>query len=144
MTASQEKESHMGLRDRIKLSIDGLGMSLREAAANSGISYSTLQNWTGGHREPGPDGLFALSSRLGISADWLLTGEGPMYRHDRPADEAGSLSPREQAVLALFRELEDGRQREICSAAESRLTAVEQRLDALAAALDALSRSGEK
>lgn len=84
-----------------------------------------------------------------VCLDWLLTGEGPMRR-----DEAGATAlqeapggyaadPREQALLALWRELDEGAQREIQQAAQEkkRLSAIEDQLQELAAAVAALSRS---
>lgn len=108
----------------------------------AGINRQTLGNWRSRGKIPYTECVMA-AEKHGASLDWLLTGEGPMYRHDRPADEAGSLSPREQAILALFRELEETEQREICSAAEEkkRLRSLEQRIEELAATLESLTRS---
>jgi hypothetical protein len=53
------------------------------------------------------------------------------------------LDPREQAILALFRELSEADQREIQHAAQEkkRLSAIEDQLKELAAAVAALNRS---
>ncbi|MEZ1353622.1 transcriptional regulator, partial [Pseudomonas aeruginosa] len=85
---------------------------------------------------PNAEALGTISSRLGISVDWLLTGDGQMLR-GVPVGEthSGAENPREQALLALWRELDEGEQREIQLAAEEkkRLKILEQRLAELEA-----------
>lgn len=80
--------------------------------------------------------------------DWLLYGEGPMRRDGGEAGLQGGAAgaegdPREHAMLALWRELDEDAQREIQRAAQEkkRLSAIEDQLQELAAAVAALSRS---
>ncbi|MNX86239.1 hypothetical protein D3C86_1181130 [compost metagenome] len=79
-----------------------------------------------------------ISSRLGVSSDWLLMGEGTMFR-GVSADETGvsAENMQEKAMLELFRSLGEAGKREIQSAAEEkkRLMDVEQRLKDLTEAL---------
>lgn len=112
------------------------------------VNRSTLGSWVA--RDSVPYAICVdLAEARGISLDWLLTGEGPMHR-----DEAGATAlqeapggyaadPREQALLALWRELDEGAQREIQHAAQEkkRLSAIEDQLKELAAAVAALNRS---
>lgn len=126
----------MGISLRIRSAIEARSLSLKEAAKVCDVSYSSLQNWISGIREPRPEALIALGSHLGISIDWLLTGEGSMFRGDRI--EAGpSVNPDEEAILTLYRALGDSDKRELRHAAEEkrRLREMEQRLDDLTAAL---------
>lgn len=79
-----------------------------------------------------------IARQRGLSMDWLLYGEGQMLRgQSAPADSgsSGPANPREQALLALWRELDEDAQREIQSAAEEkkRLKTLEQRLQELEA-----------
>lgn len=79
----------------------------------------------------------------GLSMDWLLYGEGPMHRGEAGQTEQGAAAnPREQALLALWRELDEGAQREIQLAAEEkkRLKTLEQRLQELEAVVAAGKR----
>lgn len=78
----------------------------------------------------------------GVSLDWLLTGEGPMQRGDAPMPATAPETPREQAMLALWRELGEDDQREIQRVAEEkkRLTSLEQRLAELEAVVADVKR----
>ena len=109
---------------------------------------STVGNWRNRGTVPYTE-CVKVAGQHGISLDWLLTGEGPMRRDGIAqagnAEQAGGddVNPREQAVLALFRELSEADQREIQHAAQEkkRLSAIEDQLKELAAAVAALNRS---
>lgn len=136
----------MGIGQRIRLAIEAQGLSLRQASEKCQISYSSLQNWAGGHRDPRPDALVTLGSQLGISIDWLLTGEGAMLRGQEASEDRLATheprNPREAAILQLFRELDEASQLEIQRAAEEkkRLTNLEQRLAELEAVVANVKR----
>lgn len=57
---------------------------------------ATISDWVTGKKRPGFDMLVRLPAALNVSADWLLTGEGPIDR---------SMSP-EAAQLAVIRMLQ--------------------------------------
>lgn len=61
-----------------------MGLSQAELAARLGISASAMGMYEQGRREPSADTLIALSRELGVSTDFLLTGE--IYSH--PDEEA--------------------------------------------------------
>lgn len=128
----------MSIAARLRSVIDDRGMSIREASDVVGIPYRTLQNYLLGEREPNAKAMAAIRTHLGISLDWLLTGEGPMCRGG--ADETSNprtVNQQEEAILELFRSLGEAGKREIQSAAEEkkRLMDVEQRLKDLTEAL---------
>jgi transcriptional regulator with XRE-family HTH domain len=139
----------MSIEKRLRLAIDSMGLSIKDASDKSGIAYRTLQNYLLGEREPNAKSLCLLNTHLGISTDWLLTGEGPMRRDGSAmagaAEDSGRPGgdPREQAILALYRELSEADQREIQHAAQEkkRLSAIEAQLKELTAAVAALNRS---
>lgn len=132
----------MSTSERLRVALDALGLKITEAAERSGLPYRSWQNYLRGEREPGAEALHAISTRLHISVDWLLTGQGSMRLDIRTAGVSAE-TPREEAVLALFRELTEGEQREIQQAAEEkkRLREVERKLAEMSAALAAVNRA---
>ena len=106
------------------------------------IKRSTVGNWRA--RESVPYSV-CVSAALekGVSLDWLLTGEGQMFRNSAVHMVAEpDFSPRELALLLLFRELEEEDQREIQSAAaeKKRLKTLEQRLAELEAVVSDIKK----
>ena len=104
-----------------------------------GQKRSTVGNWRNRGSIPYTD-CVEVAEEKGISLDWLLTGAGPMRRDEEgQAAPASAESPREQALLALWRELDEDAQREIQLAAEEkkRLKTLEQRLQELEAVVAA-------
>lgn len=106
-----------------------------------GLKPQTLSGWKS--RDSIPYELCEqIAGKYEVSIDWLLTGEGPMYRSAQPAP-AAPLSSREEAVLAMFRSLDEDAQREIQQVAEEkkRLRDVEQQIKELRALLPESKRS---
>lgn len=109
-----------------------------------GVNRSTVGSWIS--RESVPYAICVdIAAERGISLDWLLTGEGPMQRGQSAQATAASsepANPREQAILELYRALDEDAQREIQSAAEEkkRLKALEQRLQELEAVVADIKR----
>ena len=122
----------MSIAARLRSVLDKKGLSIKEASDLVGIPYRTLQNYLLDEREPNAKALSAIRTHLGISVDWLLTGEGSMTGVPAQQVQAGAVpaSPQEEAILELFRSLGEAGRREIQIAAEEkkRLMDVEQRL----------------
>ncbi|MEX5628994.1 helix-turn-helix domain-containing protein [Pseudomonas marginalis] len=113
-----------------------------ELARKLDVNRQTLGSWRS--RQSIPYSLCVnVSEAEGVSLDWLLTGEGAMQRGTsaKPATSPPN-SPQEEAILALFRSLEETDRREIQSAAQEkkRIRDIEQRLEELTAALDDAKR----
>lgn len=128
----------MSIAARLRSVIDDRGMSIKEASEVVGIPYRTLQNYLLGEREPNAKAMAAIRTHLGISLDWLLTGEGSMCLSvSAESSETQTVNQQEEAILELFRSLGEAGKREIQSAAEEkkRLMDVEQRLKDLTEAL---------
>lgn len=69
---------------RLKAALDG--MSARKLALAIGIAPASVNDYLAGNRFPGADVAWAIACHLGVSADWLIGGKGPM----RPADGAAA------------------------------------------------------
>ena len=124
----------MSISSRLRLVVEQSGLSITDVAAKCEIPYSSLQNYLRGEREPRSDALVAICTHLNISADWLLTGQGSMYRNAEV--QASGLNRRQTAILELFEALDGDAQREIQTAVEEkkRLIDLERRVAALEAA----------
>ena len=108
----------MSISIRLKKAIEAKQLRITESADVCGIPYRSMQNYLRGEREPNADALRLISERLGISADWLLTGRGKMQLADEMPCSA--LNPKEEALLTMFKELSEDDQREICRLAEDK------------------------
>lgn len=108
-----------------------------ELARKLDVNRQTLGSWRS--RQSIPYALCVnVSESEGVSLDWLLTGEGAMLRGGSAAPSVSpGTSPQEDAILALFRSLEETDRREIQSAVEEkkRIRDIEQRLKDLTEAL---------
>ncbi|NMY74424.1 helix-turn-helix domain-containing protein [Pseudomonas sp. WS 5071] len=131
-SASTGLYEKMSIATRLRSVLDKKGLSIKEASELVGIPYRTLQNYLLDEREPNAKALSAIRTHLGISVDWLLTGEGTMTGDAPQQEQTGTatVNPQEEAILELFRSLGEAGRREIQSAAEEkkRLMDVEQRL----------------
>lgn len=113
-----------------------LGAKTSQSLADQlGVSPQTVSSWKGRESVPYAQ-CVEVAERYGVSLDWLLTGEGPVRRGEEgQAVQTAAEGSREQAMLTLWRELDEGAQREIQRAAEEkkRLITLEQRLSELEA-----------
>lgn len=76
------------LQDRLKKVRESLGLSQKELASKLGdIPVSAISKYERGEVKPSFD-MIAKYGSLGIDANWLLTGEGPMC-----LDQQGQPSP---------------------------------------------------
>jgi len=60
---------------------ESLGLTPAAMGAKSGMTCSAYQKFEAGHSQPCADDLAGFI-QLGINANWLLTGEGPMLLAD--------------------------------------------------------------
>lgn len=132
----------MGINLRIRSALDALNLKISEASEQSGVPYRTLQNYLDGSRQPKAENLGLLCTRLGINASWLLTGDGQMLEGEVTANHAGRVNAGEQALLALWRGLDEQAQQDIQRAVEEkkRLATMESRLAELEAVVADIKR----
>ena len=103
-----------------------------------GTPRATLGNWRNRDSVPYPLCVSVAESK-GIALDWLLTGEGAMCRTATEGSLSPTVSsPKEEAILSLFRSLDESGQRDIQSAAEEkkRLKDMAQQLSEITAMLN--------
>ncbi len=128
----------MSIATRLRSVLETKGLSIKEASDLVGIPYRTLQNYLLDEREPNTKALAALRTHLGISMDWLLTGEGETFLGATPGTESPkTANAQEKTLLELYRSLGDAGKRELQIVAEEkkRLVDFERRLKDLTEAL---------
>lgn len=67
--------------DRLKIARDTSGKSQKEFASLIGASYRALQDYEAGFSVPGGK-VIAAYVRLGFNSNWLLEGEGDIFRNE--------------------------------------------------------------
>jgi transcriptional regulator with XRE-family HTH domain len=67
--------------ERLRQTIIASQLDLASFARMSGIPFPSLRDYVYGRRKPGLAATVALLRFTGISADWLLLGQGAMYAH---------------------------------------------------------------
>jgi len=88
------------MADRIKIALVRKGMSQGELAAGIGASSSQVSLWVSGAYEPGSKNRVSIAEFLGISDQWLRTGQGPMEEVAQPAHSLNDQAI-EQAKLLI-------------------------------------------
>jgi len=68
-----------GFGSRLLLAIQQSGINQSEFARRLGVSPGFTSEVVRGLKKPGADYLYGIKNLLGISIDWLLTGDGTMY-----------------------------------------------------------------
>jgi HTH-type transcriptional regulator, cell division transcriptional repressor len=95
-----EKAATLG--DRIAAGRRAAGVSQKELARRLGVRLKTIEAWENDLSEPRANRAQMLSSMLGVSLVWLLTGEGegaPEHGQDEMMTASGREVLREFATL---------------------------------------------
>lgn len=75
--------SYLGLGTRIKQLRKSLKYNYMEMAAHMGVSEGAYKKYENNERYPSPPAQLKLFEKLGVSMDWLLFNNGPMYLKDK-------------------------------------------------------------
>lgn len=93
-------------------------LSQQEFADILGVSRGYIGDIERNRSDPSSNFLTLLASKLNISADWVLTGEGGIYRNEprlNPVSEQ-----RAQIIVELYEALSEDQQKEILAAVEEK------------------------
>lgn len=93
------------LPQRLKDARAALGLTQKEMAGNLIVSDRAYQGYEDGRSIPG-GGVISGYVRLGINANWLLTGEGPMLLKDLEPPLAPAPMPQPINIEALAASLD--------------------------------------
>lgn len=85
-------EAWRGLPARINQVLTHSGLSQTDLAKQLGLSTGFMSEIVRGVKRPGPDFFMGVRRLLGVSIDWLMTGEGTM---------TGGAGIRQELILAI-------------------------------------------
>ena len=63
--------------------LDKKGLKNADVSRATGISNMTLSDWKNGKSKPKHDKMILIAEFLGVSVDYLMTGEEPKFSKDR-------------------------------------------------------------
>lgn len=88
---------------RLKALRESLKYTPEKMAAHLEISYSAYLKYEYGNTFPRPYTLSLMSESFGVSLDWLITGNGPMFYKDKsqPGEKTGFGSDRDDVKELL-------------------------------------------
>ena len=86
---------------RVEVRLTEIGMSKAEFYRKSGISSASFSQWNTGVNSPSMKKLKNASDCLGVSLDYLLTGE----QKEKPAPDWDGLSGKDKRLIEWFRSL---------------------------------------
>lgn len=138
----------MGIKERLRQVMDLKRLTIKELAECSGMPYRSLQNYLRGEREPNNDALLVLRTHLGISLDWLLTGEGDMYLNEAEKTLSSPVetpfSNSDLTMLELINQLDPEVRKDLMRNAEEkqRMIELERKVNELSSELEKNKRAG--
>ena len=107
---SREKYDSRNLHgDRIRILRKALSLTQSEFAKSIGISSSYLSEIEANKCQPSKIIYIAIELRWSINSDWLLTGEGEMFREEARESEIIGVSEEEREILEALREVPEMR-----------------------------------
>ena len=89
------------IADRIKEICAQKGTSMYKLEKQLNLGNGTIGKWGKNGRQPTYDKAVAVANALGVSADYLLTGE----QKEKPAPDRDGLSGKDKRLIEWFRSL---------------------------------------
>lgn len=89
------------IADRIKEICAQKGTSMYKLEKQLNLGNGTIGKWGKNGRQPTYDKAVAVANALGVSADYLLTGE----QKEKPAPDWDGLSGKDKRLIEWFRSL---------------------------------------
>lgn len=101
---------------RIEEQLRLLGMTKEDFYAQSGISSATFSYWNTGKYKPTPKKLKSAAEVLGVTYDYLMTGE----KENKPAlPQENELTDMQQKAFDMIKQMTDDQLKAFIAAAEA-------------------------
>ena len=114
---------HNNVFSRLKFLIGDLGLNIKEFAIKCNVPYRTMQDYFAGKIIPGGDKLTKIAAEFRVSIDWLLSGEGEMYREPTAREDRAlynDVSDVTKLIIKLLQEMPEEDQRDILKRVEEK------------------------
>jgi transcriptional regulator with XRE-family HTH domain len=93
----------MSFKENLKTELGYSGMLVKELAARSGVKKHTIDNYLNTHNSiPLADAAVSIARALGVSVEYLITGQGP---------DAPRLSPEARSIVQIVEGLSEKERR---------------------------------
>ena len=93
----------MTIGKRIKRIRKDAKMTQKEFGAAVGVGWESVAGWEQGQRQPGKARLYVVADRFKVNIDWLVDGDGDIYRPDALND-----ATRSRIEIEVIKKLFDG------------------------------------
>ncbi|ADY54883.1 helix-turn-helix domain protein [Syntrophobotulus glycolicus DSM 8271] len=95
--------------ERIAARLAELNQIQADLCRATGMSNNAISQYVTGKRTPDTLSLYKIASSLGVSMEWILTGENKQGRVNTTNERAGlmELTKKEADLIAMFRALDD-------------------------------------
>jgi bacteriophage CI repressor helix-turn-helix domain len=94
------RDIKMSISNRLREVMEYKGLNIKVFAELLEIPYRTLQNYLLNKRDPRADVLIKVSEMLNVDLNWLMLGEGKMFR--RSVGES-DLTEKEKVLIDYYR-----------------------------------------
>ncbi|MGC6248794.1 helix-turn-helix domain-containing protein [Bisgaard Taxon 45] len=92
----------MSISNRLREVMEYKGLNIKAFAELLDVPYRTLQNYLLNERDPSAEVLIKISDALNVNLNWLMRGEGKIFRGSMNESE---LNEKEEHLIAHYRKM---------------------------------------
>lgn len=92
----------MSISNRLREVMEYKGLNIKTLAELLNVPYRTLQNYLLNERDPSAEVLIKVSNVLNVDLNWLMLGEGEMFRSSMNESE---LNEKEKQLIGYYRKM---------------------------------------
>lgn len=97
----------MSINNRLREVMEYKGLNIKAFAELLNVPYRTLQNYLLNERDPSAEVLIKISDVLNVDLNWLMLGEGGVFRSSMNKDE---LNEKEKQLISHYRKMSNDTQ----------------------------------
>lgn len=97
----------MSISNHLREVMEYKGLNIKAFAQLLDVPYRTLQNYLLNERDPSAEVLIKISDVLNVDLNWLMRGEGEMFRGSMNESE---LNEKEKQLISHYRKMSNDTQ----------------------------------